>query len=102
MGETVWCVFQKLPNEKCPTLSAVCRTHAVAEAVCESSRREAQGSGEPEGEWLIREWSVLDAEAERRAEEADQISHVLDPMRAGVAVSEADADAEAGEAESPR
>lgn len=86
MGETVWCVFQKLPNEKCPTLSAVCRTHAVAEAVCESSRREAQGSGEPEGEWLIREWSVLDEEAERQAEEADQISHVLDPMRAGVAV----------------
>jgi hypothetical protein len=85
MGDTVWCVFQKLPEEKCPTLSAVCRTRGVAEALVESSRREAKESGEPDGEWIVREWTVLDRKAERQAERIEQISHVLDPMRAGEA-----------------
>lgn len=92
MTGTVWCVFQKLPGEKCPSLAAVCRTREVAEMVCGSSRREAEASGEPESEWSIAEWTVLDAETERRAERADQISHVLDPMRAGLAAPHEESD----------
>ena len=86
MAHKVWCVFQRLPNEKCPTLSAICRTRAVAEAVCESSRRDAEGTGDAESQWTISEWTVLDRRAEHEVDEAAQISHVLDNMRAGVAV----------------
>ena len=92
MTGVVWCVFQRLPGEKCPSLAAVCRSRAVAEMVCESSRREAGDSGEPESEWSIAEWTVLDARTERRAERADQISHVLDPMRAGLAAQDQSSD----------
>jgi hypothetical protein len=88
MTGVVWCVFQRLPGEKCPSLAAVCRSRAVAEMVCESSRREASESGEPESDWSIAEWTVLDAKTERRAERAEQISHVLDPMRAGLVPDE--------------
>jgi hypothetical protein len=84
MAGTVWCVFQKLPDEKCPSLSAVCRTRSVADATVESSRREERGSGLPESEWIIQEWTVMDRKTEHDAEQAEQISHVLDPMRAGV------------------
>lgn len=84
MAGTVWCVFQKLRDEKCPSLSAVCRTRAVAHATVESSRREEQGSGLPASEWIIQKWTVMDRKTEHDAEQAEQISHVLDPMRAGV------------------
>ncbi|HEX2202362.1 MAG TPA: hypothetical protein VHG91_03650 [Longimicrobium sp.] len=96
MTGTVWCVFQRLPEEKCPSLAAVCRTRAVAEAAAESGRREAREAGEPEGDWTLGEWTVLDAKAERRAERAQQISHVLDPMRAAETASEEEQDARDG------
>lgn len=92
MEGTVWCVFQRLPNEKCPSLAAVCRSRAVADALCESSRREAEATGEPASDWTVQEWTVLDRHAERRTERADQISHVLDPMRAGAVPSFGDGD----------
>ena len=31
MSQKVWCVFQKLPGESCPALSAVCVSREVAE-----------------------------------------------------------------------
>lgn len=83
MAEQVWCVFHKLPHESCPTLSAVCRSPEVAEALVESSRRDAAADGDDGGEWRIHAWVVLDAEQEREVERAGQISHVLDPMREG-------------------
>jgi hypothetical protein len=94
MEGTVWCVFQRLPNEKCPSLAAVCRSRAVADALCESSRREGVAAGEPASDWTVQEWTVLDRSAERRAERADQISHVLDPMRAGAVPSFGEGDDE--------
>ena len=84
MLKTVWCVFERLPQEKCPALNAVCASAEVAEALVTLSRREKEADGEPAGEWTISPWTVLDRQV-GRIETADQISHVLDPMRGALA-----------------
>ena len=84
MPKTVWCVFERLPEERCPALTAVCASAEVAEALAELSRREKEADGEPAGEWTISAWTVLDRQV-GRIETADQISHVLDPMRGALA-----------------
>lgn len=84
MPKTVWCVFERLPEEKCPALAAVCASAEVAEELVELSRREKEADGEPAGEWTVAAWTVLDRQV-GRIETADQISHVLDPMRGALA-----------------
>jgi hypothetical protein len=77
-------VFERLPNEKCPALTAVCASAEVAEELCELSRREKAADGEPAGEWSVTPWTVLHRNV-GRIDRADQISHVLDPMRGALA-----------------
>jgi hypothetical protein len=84
MPKTVWCVFERLPNEKCPALSAVCASAEVAEEMVELARREKESDGEPAGEMTVTPWIVLDRQV-NRIDRADQISHVLDPMRGALA-----------------
>jgi hypothetical protein len=81
---TVWCVFERLPHEKCPALCAVCASAEVAEEMVTLSRREKEADGEPPGEWTVTPWTVLDRQVAKIAS-ADQISHVLDPMRGALA-----------------
>ncbi len=85
MAETVWCVFQKLPGDHCPTLSAICGSERAAQAMVEMNQREQQEMSEAEGEWTFSRWSVLDHEVQS-LESADQISHVLGPMRGAIAI----------------
>jgi len=84
MAKTVWCVFERLPHEKCPALSAVCASAEVAEEMCEMARREKEADGEPESEFTVTPWTVLDRQV-HKINRADQISHVLDPMRGALA-----------------
>ena len=84
MTKTVWCVFEQLPEERCPALAAVCASVEVAEALVELGRREKEADGEPAGEWTVTPWTVLDRQV-GRIDRADQISHVLDPMRGALA-----------------
>jgi len=84
MAKTVWCVFERLPEEKCPALTAICASIEVAEELVELGRREKEADGEPAGEWSVTPWTVLDRQV-RRIDSADQISHVLDPMRGALA-----------------
>jgi hypothetical protein len=81
---TVWCVFERMPHEKCPALSAVCASPQVAEELVELSRREKEADGEPPSDWTVTPWTVLDRQV-GKIETADQISHVLDPMRGALA-----------------
>jgi hypothetical protein len=81
---TVWCVFERMPHEKCPALAAVCASPQVAEELVELSRREKEADGEPPSEWTVTPWTVLDRQV-GKIETADQISHVLDPMRGALA-----------------
>jgi hypothetical protein len=85
MPETVWCVFQKLPGDSCPTLSAICGSERAAQAMVEMNQREQREMGEAEGEWTFSRWSVFDQEV-GQLESADQISHVLGPMRGAIAI----------------
>jgi hypothetical protein len=82
--KTVWCVFERLPEERCPALTAVCASIEVAEELVELGRREKEADGEPPGEWTVTPWTVLDRQV-ARIDRADQISHVLDPMRGALA-----------------
>lgn len=84
MREQVWCVFQKLAGERCPTLSAVCASRDVADTMAERGRLEQAAAGDEGCEWSVSAWSVLDGEL-GEIENIEQISHVLDPMRDGVA-----------------
>ena len=104
MAKTVWCVFERLPHEKCPALSAVCASAEVAEEMCEMARREKEADGEPASEFTVTAWTVLDRQV-RRIDRADQISHVLDPMRGALAypsANGADGMEDDGEDASPR
>ena len=85
MTDIVWCVFQKLPGENCPKLAAVCASAEAAESLVALSRREQTQMGEAPGEWTAERWSVL-REGMSGIEAADQISHVLDPMREATAI----------------
>lgn len=80
---SVWCVFQRLPHERCPNLSAICRTSAVAEQLVRMSEEEERQQGKPASAWTVEQWSVLDREM-GKIESIQQISDVMDPMRAGV------------------
>jgi hypothetical protein len=96
MAKTVFCVFERLPHEKCPTLAAICASAEVAEEVVEMSRREKEADGEPESEFTITPWTVLDRQV-RKIDRADMISHVLDPMRGALAYPAANADPDDGD-----
>lgn len=50
MAKTVWCVFERLPEERRPALAAVCASAEVAEALVELGRREKEADGEPPGD----------------------------------------------------
>jgi hypothetical protein len=80
---SVWCVFQRLPNERCPNLSAICRTRAVADELVRMSEEDERQQGRPASAWTVEQWSVLDREVPE-IESIQQISDVMDPMRAGV------------------
>ena len=84
MTRTVWCVFERLPQDRCPSLAAVCASARVAERVVELARGEKKAEGEPPGEWTVAAWTVLDHHL-GGVDRADQISHVLDPMRGALA-----------------
>jgi hypothetical protein len=84
MAKTVWCVFERLPHESCPGLSAVCASAEVAEEMVALGRREKELEGAPESEWTVAPWTVLDRQV-AKIDRADQISHVLDPMRGALA-----------------
>lgn len=86
MARTVWCVFQRLEGESCPTLAAVCGSRDVAE------RLVADGEGEA-GEWTISAWSVVETELPD-IQEIDQMSDALDPWRAGTLSADAEVDDE--------
>jgi hypothetical protein len=85
MHAQVWCVFQRLPDERCPTLAAVCVSRAVAERVADLGRQEHAGESGGASEWSVSAWTVLDSELSEM-EEIGHISHVLDPMREGLAL----------------
>jgi hypothetical protein len=95
MARTVWCVFQRLPTESCPLLSAVCASREVADALVRVSEKEEQEQGRPPSAWTISRWDVLEGGVEE-IEEIQQISGVLDPMRDGVSVPSGE---DAGETE---
>ena len=76
MAKTVWCVFERLPHERCPTLAAICASAEVAEEIVEMARREKATDGDPESEFTVTPWTVLDRQV-ARIDRADQISHVL-------------------------
>jgi hypothetical protein len=87
MSKHVWCVFQKLPGDACPTLSSICVSRRVAEEVIRLSREE--GMGRPgddarDAEWSVRPWAVVEEET-GSVRDAGRISRVLDPRRAGLA-----------------
>ena len=84
MATSVWCVFQKLPGESCPALAAVCASAEAADALVELSRREQEQMGEAPGEWMIQKWGVLTRDV-HDIEDADQISHVMTPLREAIA-----------------
>lgn len=84
MDRTVWCVFQKLPDERCPSLAAVCGSREVAQQVVQLSEEQErmQGVAVP-SEWTLGEWSVLQGEV-GEIQDIQQMSHILDPQREGV------------------
>jgi len=96
MAKTVFCVFERLPHEKCPSLAAICASAEVAEEMVEMSRREKEADGDPESEFTITPWTVLDRQV-RKIDRADMISHVLDPMRGALAYPAANRDADDGD-----
>lgn len=82
MSRTVWCVFQKLPGESCPALSAVCASREAAAQVARMSEEDERRMGQEVSAWTVGEWGVLEGDVDE-LEEIQQISDVLDPMRAG-------------------
>lgn len=93
MSQKVWCVFQKLPGESCPSLSAVCASREVARMSEEDDREQER----PPSTWSIAAWGVLDGDvAEMRG--VQQISDSLDNMRAGAIPADEAEDEPAGSA----
>lgn len=97
MAQRVWCVFQKLPGESCPSLAAVCASRGVAEEVARMSEDDDREQGRPASEWTISAWGVLDGDV-GAVREAQRISDALDPMRAGALPPEETGDAPDGAA----
>lgn len=92
MAEAVWCVFQKLEGEDCGRLAAVCASPEAARALVELSRSEHEQTGDAPGEWSVQRWALLQADI-GGMEAADQLSHLLDPMRHAAAVPAPEASA---------
>ena len=91
MAQKVWCVFQKLPGESCPALSAVCASREVAEEVARMSEEEDRRQERPPSTWTVSAWGVLDGDvAEMRG--VQQISDSLDNLRAGAIPPEEEAE----------
>ncbi|MDB4948360.1 MAG: hypothetical protein JWM27_1009 [Gemmatimonadetes bacterium] len=80
---SVWCVFQRLPGERCPSLAAICRTRAVADELVRGSEEDDRQQGKPASTWSVEQWSVLDGEL-KAIGDIRQISDVMDNMREGV------------------
>ncbi len=95
MARTVWCVFQRLPTESCPALSAICDSPEVAAALVRVSEAEEKEQGRPVSAWTVSRWDVLEG-GMKEIEQIQQISDVMDPMRDGVSVP---ADGDGGESE---
>jgi hypothetical protein len=90
MTKHVWCVFQKLPGDPCPTLSSICASRRVAEEVIRLSREDGMGNpgtDAEDAEWSIRPWTVVEEETDA-LRDAARIGRVLDPGRAGLADSD--------------
>lgn len=81
MTRKVWCVFQRLPGESCPALSAVCASREVADEVARMSGEDEREQGRPASAWTVGAWGVLEEVGEMR--DAQRISDALDPLRAG-------------------
>jgi hypothetical protein len=82
MAQKVWCVFQKLPGENCPALSAVCASRELAEEVARMSEDDDREQERPPSAWTISAWGVLEGGvAEMR--DVQQISDSMDNLRAG-------------------
>jgi hypothetical protein len=81
--QSVCCVFQRLPGERCPSLAAICATRAVADDLVRMSEDEERQQGKPASVWTVETWSVLDGEVAKIGD-IQQISDVMDPMRDGV------------------
>lgn len=97
MAQKVWCVFQKLPGESCPALSAVCASREVAEEVARMSEEDDRQQERPASTWTIAAWGVLEGDvAEMRG--VQQISDSLDNMRAGAIPADEAEDEPAGSA----
>lgn len=99
MAQKVWCVFQKLPGESCPALSAVCASREVADEVARMSEEDDRQQERPPSAWTVSAWGVLEGDvAEMRG--VQQISDSLDNLRAGAIpadeAEDAPADATAG------
>lgn len=92
MAQKVWCVFQRLPGESCPALSAVCASREVAEEVARMSEDDDREQERPPSAWTISAWGVLEGGVEEMRG-AQRISDALDNLRAG-AISREEADAE--------
>lgn len=97
MSQKVWCVFQKLPGESCPGLSAVCASREVAEEVARMSEEDDRQQERPPSAWTIAAWGVLDGDVEEMRG-VQQISDSLDNMRAGAIPADEAEDAPAGAA----
>ncbi|HET6764706.1 MAG TPA: hypothetical protein VFH27_13570 [Longimicrobiaceae bacterium] len=81
--QSVCCVFQRLPGERCPSLAAICATRAVADDLVRMSEEDERQQGKPASVWTVETWSVLDGEVAKIGD-IQQISDAMDPMRDGV------------------
>jgi hypothetical protein len=97
--QSVCCVFQRLPGEKCPSLAAICSTDSVAQELVRMSEEEERQQGKPASVWTVESWSVLDGEIGKIGG-IQQISDVMDPMREGVLPDETESAADASVEES--
>ena len=82
MGQTVWCVFQRLPGEPRPVLSAVCARQETAERVLALAEEDERVRGLAPSTWTCNAWSVLDDDLAEVAE-IQRMSESLDALRAG-------------------
>jgi hypothetical protein len=97
MSQKVWCVFQRLPGESCPALSAVCASREVAGEVARMSAEDDRRQERAPSAWTIAAWGVLDGDV-AELQGVQQISGSLDNMRAGAIPADEAEEAPAGPA----
>ena len=98
--QTVCCVFQRLPGERCPSLAAICATRQVADELARMSEEDERQQGKPASVWTVETWSVLDGGIDAIGD-IQQISDVMGPMRTGVLPDADGSDAYDGEGDPP-